>query len=290
MKRCLPLIATSLVVLAACAEPPDSASPAPDADQRYTASATVLQSEKHGPQLCLGAIADSLPPQCDGPDIVNWNWDTITGERTGGTTTWGEYVVVGTYVDGRFTLTEPAIPASDYTGPPLSPPAPSIDFSSRCPAPPGGWRVLDPARTTHETLEATMSRAAQLPGYGGAWVDQSINPAGQSPNSPPEAGSNDPTKLVVNVMYTGDLARPEAELRKVWGGALCLSKAARTEAELRDIQQELTSTPGMLGIGVFIPDGIVQIDLILDTGVLQSEFDKKYGADVVKVRSALTKV
>ncbi len=45
---------------------------ASDADQRYEASAFVLENEKHGPQLCLGSVQDSLPPGCGGPDLPGW--------------------------------------------------------------------------------------------------------------------------------------------------------------------------------------------------------------------------
>jgi len=37
---------------------------------------------------------------------------------------------------------------------------------------------------------------------------------------------------VLNVRFTKDLARHEADIRTIWGGALCVSKALHTLAEL----------------------------------------------------------
>jgi len=74
-----------------------------DADRRYTATAMVLESPDHGPQLCLGGVDESLPPQCGGPDIVGWDWESVSDEESRSGTTWGEYTVVGTYDSTRFT-------------------------------------------------------------------------------------------------------------------------------------------------------------------------------------------
>ena len=55
---------------------------------------------------------------------------------------------------------------------------------------------------------------------------------------------NDPTKFVLNVRFTKDLARHEADIRTVWGGALCLSLARHIMAELMRIQVVVASAPG----------------------------------------------
>ena len=51
-------------------------------DRPYTVTTTVLESPEHGPQLCLGGVAESLPPQCGGPDIVGWDWESVAGEES----------------------------------------------------------------------------------------------------------------------------------------------------------------------------------------------------------------
>lgn len=71
-----------------------------DPAQRYTAVTTVLESPSHGPQLCLGVVNDSLPPQCGGPDIKGWDWDAVADKESRNGTTWAEVTVVGTF-DGH---------------------------------------------------------------------------------------------------------------------------------------------------------------------------------------------
>ena len=63
------------------------------------------------PELCLGPVAESYPPQCSGPPIRDWSWSDHEGhfDRVG-QVRWGEFVIDG-YVDGdEFVVThaEPA--------------------------------------------------------------------------------------------------------------------------------------------------------------------------------------
>jgi hypothetical protein len=100
---------------------------------RYEATATVLEDASHGPQLCLGAILASYPPQCGGPDIVDWNWRGVEGRVHHGDTTWVDDVhVVGTYDkdDDRFRLTEPSSFRPRNAGAPLE-----LDMSPVCAQP-----------------------------------------------------------------------------------------------------------------------------------------------------------
>jgi hypothetical protein len=96
---------------------------------------------------------------------------------------------------------------------------------------------------------------------------------------------NDPARLVVNVRVVGDPAAAERQLREVWGGALCVSEARRTHAELRRIQDEVAGTPGMLTASA--RGDVVTLDVDFDDGTLQRRFDEKYGEGVVRVLSAL---
>jgi hypothetical protein len=50
--------------------------------EEVTGVGTVVESPAHGPQLCLGAIMLSLPPQGGGPPITNWEWAAVTGNET----------------------------------------------------------------------------------------------------------------------------------------------------------------------------------------------------------------
>ncbi|MGH8829004.1 MAG: hypothetical protein ACRDVZ_15690, partial [Jiangellaceae bacterium] len=79
-----------LSVFAGCGDEPAppvvTAPSAPDSelvpegyDGRFRTYATVLESPEHGPQLCHG-VAESLPPQCGGPDIAGWDWSAVEAE------------------------------------------------------------------------------------------------------------------------------------------------------------------------------------------------------------------
>lgn len=240
-------------------------------DTIYAVTTTVLEGQGHGPQLCLGGVEDSFPPQCGGPDIVNWNWDAAPSKESANGVTWGDYLVTGTYDGERFTLTapprEPAV-ASQMT---------SMDFSSPCPEPEGGWRVVDDSKATHDALNTTLQSADADPEFAGAWIDQSAAP-----------GTNDPKRLVLNLRFTADLNRHEGEVRETWGGALCLTTAARSYAELMAIQNEMTGREGLLMASTDVVRNVVQITVILDRdGELQREMDDRYGPGVVEVDSAL---
>jgi len=60
-------------------------------------------------QLCLGAVAESSPPQCRGIPLEGWTWDGVEGQETSGDATWGAYAVRGTYDGDSFTSTQPPI-------------------------------------------------------------------------------------------------------------------------------------------------------------------------------------
>lgn len=255
-----------------------------------TGVGTVLDRGQ-GPQLCLGGVRESYPPQCEGPPIVGWDWATAPDTRTAAGVTWGDYAVTGTWDGSVFTMTRPPVGVQDYRGPLPPPVAGAAGLATPCPAPVGGWRPAEPARATQATLEAALATAARLPGYGTAWVDQSVNPA--DPSTQPEL-MNDPTRLVLNVRVTGDLAAAEAALRAVWGGALCVSAGRYTEAQLRTVVDVLAQQATQLGLlEAAGPSGLadhVSIRVIHDDGTLQAELDRRYGAGVVRVLSALVPV
>lgn len=279
-------MALPLTLVAACGDAvaPRSGGGSTGSDgTTYKGTGTVLESDEHGPQLCLGGVAESYPPQCSGPDIVGWDWGAVDGAESANGTTWGSYTVIGTYDGQRFTLTEPAQPPED------PPPLDDDMFATPCDAPAGGWAVVDEATATDAAMQEALALAAAEPDYVGAWVDQSINPAAGATGEDAELAMNDPTKLVLNVMFTGDLERHEADLRAVWGGALCVSAAERTEAELLSILHDVTSLDDTLGGSPDARTGAVQVQVIVDDG-LQQWLDEQYGPGVVVVHAALQPV
>jgi hypothetical protein len=232
---------------------------------------TVIERRPHGPQLCLGAVLMSLPPQGGGPAVTNWDWSEVRGSESMSGTTWGEYTLVGTY-DGRsFTMTQPPVPGDHR---PRARRRERNPFATPGAPPPGGWRVVDASRATEDALQRTSDEARTLAGFARLWVDE---PAART--------TNDPGRLVLNVAVTGDTQVAEARLRELWGGALCVSTARYTEAELKRVEEELIRTPGALSLGT--GRDRVELEVIHDDGTLQRQLDSAYGSGLVVVTSAL---
>lgn len=259
----------------------------PAADGEVLAQGTVLESDD-GPQLCLGGVLDSMPPQCGGPLITSWDWDVVSDfvERRAGTT-WGAFALTGTFDGETFTPTRDPIPLALYD-PMASPPEPD-PFATRCPVPGDGWQVVDETSATDAALQRTLRRAERLDGYGGAWLDQSLNPASEQPADPDgEAAMNDPRLLILNVLTTADIGDTERALRETWGGMLCVSPATSTEAERRRIQDDLTDLPGVLEVGARLDN--VELRVVWDDGSYQRWADTTYGEGAVDVTAALQPV
>ncbi|MDX6740140.1 hypothetical protein [Actinocorallia sp. A-T 12471] len=263
-----------VVLVAACGT--ETAAPASSGPPRYTGVGTVLENAEHGPQFCT-SVLQSLPPQCGGSDVVGWDWAAVQHESQGGVK-WGEYTVVGTWDGTRLTLTEPpGAPRELFPGEPDA-------IVSPCPTPNGGWKPVAPAKATDATLTAAMERAGESPRFAGAWVDQSY--LGDGPIKESEA--NDPKRLVLNFAFTGGLAAEEKRVREVWGGALCVSSAERTEKELNGVQSRIHKDfPDVLGSGIDIVRNQVTVEVYIATDEVRRAFDERYGAGVVRVSGVL---
>jgi len=277
----------AMLVLVACG--PDTrpvagngnASSSSSAPQKYAIDATVLESAEHGPELCAGPVAASLPPLCGGPPIPGWDWNAVAKKTTAQTTTWGEYHLVGTYDGTTFTLTEPA---SEFQ---QSAPVPLPDFWTPCAAPAGGWSVVDPAKISLDDYTAFTTEAPSPPDYAGMWVDASTNVNGL-------AGV--PINQVYTVAYTGDLDRHRSELAAIWGGPVCVIQRSRTEASLRAITDELFGDFGRsIGLQVLSSGNndlrnTVMCTAMVSTPALQQKLDERFGTGVVELTGALQPV
>lgn len=289
MIRCLTVL-TLCTVLSACGEATDprradggpatdapSTSPPPEPEV-LVGTGTVLD-DGDGPELCLGPVMESLPPQCGGPELIGWDWAEIPDEGTAGGTTWVDGVVVtGTFDGEAFTLTRPAVPVDQYDGPLPAEPERSLD--TPCPEPPGGWRVLDPGTATMAHFEEAAAAATRLDGYADSWVDYL-----QPPDHSVETDGYEPDNVILNVRVVGDPAATAARLREIWGGALCVSVARRSEAELRAIHDQVLDRPGVLSSWTGFD--VVELGVLYDDGSLQRSLDQEYGKGVVQVHSAL---
>ncbi|MGI8684856.1 MAG: hypothetical protein ACR2MO_07185 [Acidimicrobiales bacterium] len=210
----LPLV--GLVALAACGQAAPKGA-AGDADQRYEGDFTVLESPKHGPELCH-VLALSLPPQCGGPAVVGWDWNAVEGEETVRGTTWGGWHVTGTFDGERFTLTGPAGPErpQDQRQAP--------DFSAACAQPDG----LDQARDSAEWDTAPHNFATSgIPDLVASWVSYPTGPG----NGP----------VVANVVVLpGSRQAAFDHIRTTYAGPLCVAERdGPTAARLAEVQKEL---------------------------------------------------
>ena len=112
----------ALILLAGCATTtaPGSDGPGSSVDLdaipapgEVIGQGTVLQKDGEGAQLCLGAVAESYPPQCTGETLAGWDWDAVDGEESASGVTWGAYAVTGTW-DGSVFTTNSAVMLALY--------------------------------------------------------------------------------------------------------------------------------------------------------------------------------
>ncbi len=116
----LSAVAASLLVLTACATGPGSGGPSNgsgsgDADApggviaapgQVIGQGMVIQTGDTPPQFCLGPVMESYPPQCSGPELAGWDWESIDGHETSGDVTFGTYAIWGTWDGIVFTATD----------------------------------------------------------------------------------------------------------------------------------------------------------------------------------------
>lgn len=171
-------------------------------------------------------MATSLPPQCGGVPITNWDWDAVDGEESASGTTWGEWHVVGTYADGALTLTEPP-------GPPRRSPREAPDFSPACDEP----DVVDPNTGEGAWMVATEDLSLdRIDGLVTIWVSGS--------------GSTDEDFVVNVVVRPGSLDAAETAIRERYAGRLCVvERDLPTETELRRVQEEVVDEAARAVIG-----------------------------------------
>lgn len=269
----------------ACAPESDGGTPAPgssagaDPPPLYRATATVLQAPGRGAELCLGGIATSLPPQCGGPPITNWDWTAVDGEQSAQGVTWGEYLVTGTFDGMRFTVARPPTlagpPATGFSG-----------LATPCPEPHGGYVDRVPGRATPSDLSAAVALARQSPDLGGVWIDD--------PRAPRPDGSLRQGGTVLNASFTSDVDGHRARLEAVWGGYTCVMQASHTLGDLRRIQAELVASPpaGMVVLSAGVAEHLnrVEVGVVLATDDLKGAIDARHGPGTVELKGALQPV
>jgi hypothetical protein len=128
------------------------ATPVPSGPVATRNLATVMDTGS--PELCLGPVAESYPPQCGGPALTGWHWADHEGTYDEqGDVRWGTYLVTGTWDGTSMTATD-VVPGALYD--PAMP--------SPTPTPPAATAYSDPV------LEKISEQLRdQLPGYVGSY-------------------------------------------------------------------------------------------------------------------------
>lgn len=126
--------------------------PAADGQVRTLNLITVMDTGS--PEVCLGPVAESYPPQCSGPELVGWDWDDHEGMfDQQGDIRWGTFVLTGTFDGTSMTVSE-AIPGALYD-PAMPTPVPT-------PTPGTSYSEAELAKISEE--------AGHLPGAQGAYA------------------------------------------------------------------------------------------------------------------------
>lgn len=139
---------------------------------------TVIQTGSDPAELCLGAVAESYPPQCTGVELVSWDWASVEGFETSGTGTWGTYAVWGVWDGVTLTISD-AVMLALYDPMPIE--EPLLDPVNAGKASEGTLTEVHNSIGTESPVEVLMSRIENgyvfvdvVHDYGDvqAWADQ----------------------------------------------------------------------------------------------------------------------
>ena len=127
----------------------------PSASGPVTTDGIVTVMDTGSPEVCLGPVAESYPPQCSGPALVGWDWaEHQQVFETQGDVRWGSFVLTGTW-DGTSLTPTDAIPAALYD-------------PARAEEP----TYPEPAKQLSDAeLEQVRGEVEDLPGAQGAYAD-----------------------------------------------------------------------------------------------------------------------
>lgn len=167
----VPLVKTLLAVpllllaLAGCGDadgttatdsPDDRPTAVPAAPGSVSTRGLAMVMDTGEPELCLGPVAESWPPQCGGPAIDGWDWDEHQGMyESEGKIRWGQFALTGTW-DGTTFGYQSAVAAPVYDVMPEDQPTlpePSVELSQA------------------ELEEIAGEVGADLPGAQGAYAN-----------------------------------------------------------------------------------------------------------------------
>ena len=199
-----------------------------DADAELVAHGMLIQTDPAGEvEMCVGGVAESLPPQCSGPVLEGeFSWDDVESESASGV----RWSVDGVYAVGHFkpgqdlgtfALTRPvsADLPEGFNPPSLEEPG----FPQLCDDPTADVPDVDQSARTQGPdgfdQEQALSELTQgLDGYVTSWL----------------SGGGE----VMNVVVNTDAEVARAAIREVVDGPLCVEQRdLPTEADLRAAQE-----------------------------------------------------
>ena len=263
--------------------------PAPAAASGKVTGLGLVIEDSGKVQLCLGAVAESYPPQCSGVPLANWSWSGRNDFEDANGVKFATYAVTGTYDGTTLTVTDEPISAALYD--PLPDPSAGRALSTRCAEPADGWRVTNPARATAVALTTAEETALGLDGYVTHWNDMfatfEVDGTASEPAITDDLGSQgtEDLALVLNVLVRGDVADATQRLRTVWGGALCVSNPLHTQRQLDQIARRLGNADAVAS--AFVQYDRVVAEVTYDDGSLQDYADATFGKDAVVIVSGL---
>jgi hypothetical protein len=134
-----------------------------------------------------------------------------------------------------------------------------------------------------------VARAARAqPDFAGLWLSY-LAPMGHNV-------AEHPGEFVLNVAFTGDLARHQAQLRPRWGGRLCVTRQRRSYRRLLGIQRQLQGAAGrklglrVLGTGIDESANAVDLQVVVLPERARAALEARYGAGAVRATVALIPV
>ena len=107
----------------------------PPADDPVTGLGTVIETPGGTPELCLGPVRESWPPQCEGVPVTGWDWEAnppdAQSDAGSPVTRWGVYAVDGTFDGSTLTVTRAvSLALYDAMAEPSASPAAPPDLSN----------------------------------------------------------------------------------------------------------------------------------------------------------------
>jgi hypothetical protein len=242
-----------------------------------TGQGMAIETPEAGVSLCLGPVAESYPPQCQGIPLLGLDWADVADRQTASGVTWGQVKVVGTFDGTTFTLTEsPAVPTF------------SVEPDNGTGASPFPQLCDDPYRDGEEgfvpqtaedmaTMEAFGAFVEGYDGYVASWLSDGVS--------------------IYNVLVTGAADEAWADLRREWPGGLCVeSRPEAATAETLLEAQEALSAAGIDGLQTTSPstDGTLDVGVLVadqtTTDAVLRAVSGLLSADQVEVTGSLTPV